>query len=88
MENTKKKAVRFLCISLALVLISMIGVSLVQTNAGHVEVKEMYWEAEAGIGVSANIYIPDTATAENPAPAVVTSHGYLNNKDMQDSNSV
>jgi len=88
MENTKKKAVRFLCISLALVLISMIGVSLVQTNAGHVEVKEMYWETEAGIGVSANIYIPDTATIENPAPAVVTSHGYLNNKDMQDSNSV
>ena len=27
-------------------------------------------------------------TADNPAPAVVTSHGYLNNKEMQDLNYV
>ena len=45
-------------------------------------------DGEAGIGVSANIYIPSTASAENPAPAVVTSHGYLNNKEMQDANAI
>lgn len=88
MENTKKWAKRMLCLSLVLMLVSMISVSLIQTGAGKIEVKHMYWETEAGIGVSANIYIPSTASAENPAPGIVTSHGYLNNKEMQDSNSV
>lgn len=88
MERVKKRAKRFLCISIILMLISMIGVSVVQTNGGHVTVKHMYWETEAGIGISANLYIPDNASAKHPAPAVVTSHGYLNNKEMQDSNSV
>lgn len=88
MKAVKKKAKIFLCVSIVLMLISMIGVSLVQTNVGHISVKHMYWETEAGIGISANLYIPDTATTVNKAPAVVTSHGYLNNKGMQDSNSV
>ena len=88
MEKLKKKAKMMLCVSLALMLISMLGVSLVQTDGGHVTVKRVYWETEIGIGMSANLYIPDTASAENPTPAVVTSHGYLNNKGMQDSNSV
>ncbi len=88
MEKTKNWAKKLLCLSLVLMLVSMIGVSLVQSGAGSIEVKHMYWETEAGIGVSANIYIPSSATAENPAPAVVTSHGYLNNKEMQDANAV
>ncbi len=88
MNKVKKKAKVFLCVSIAMMLISMIAVSLIQTNGGHVNVKHMYWETEAGIGVSATLYVPDTASADNPAPAVVTSHGYLNNKEMQDANSV
>lgn len=88
MGNVKRKASILLIISIIMMLISGIGVSLVQTNFGHVTVKHLYWETEAGRGISANLYIPDTASADNPAPAVVTSHGYLNNKEMQDINSV
>lgn len=88
MKNLLKKTKITLCISIALMLISMIVVSVVQTDGGHVSVKHMYWETEAGIGISANLYVPDTASVDNPAPAVVTSHGYLNNKEMQDTNSV
>ncbi len=88
MDKKKTWAKRLLCISLALMLVSMLVVSLVQTGGGSIEVKHMYWETEAGIGVSADIYIPSTASAENPAPAIVTSHGYLNNKEMQDANAV
>ena len=40
MEKLKKKAKMMLCVSLALMLISMLGVSLVQTDGGHVTVKE------------------------------------------------
>ncbi|MBQ6482324.1 MAG: alpha/beta fold hydrolase [Anaerolineaceae bacterium] len=31
------------------------------------------------------LLVPSTATASNPAPAVVTTHGFFNNKEMQDS---
>lgn len=88
MEKTKKWAKRLLAVSIVLMVVSGIVVSLVQTNFGHVEAKHIYFEADNGIGISANLYIPDTATEENPAPAVVTSHGYLNNKEMQDINPV
>ncbi len=88
MGNVKRKASILLIISIIMMLISGIMVSLVQTNFGHVNVKHMYWETEAGRGISANLYIPDNASVDNPAPAVVTSHGYLNNKEMQDINSV
>ncbi|KUH58044.1 hypothetical protein AUL39_07435 [Tractidigestivibacter scatoligenes] len=88
MEAVRKKAKVFLVIAIAMMLVSGIVVSLVQTSFGHVTVKHVYWEADNGIGISGNLYIPDTATADNPAPAVVTSHGYLNNKEMQDINGV
>ena len=74
-SSRKTKAIRLCCIALVPVLISMVGVSLVQTNFGHVNVKEMYWETEAGIGISATLYVPDNASVENPAPAVVSLAG-------------
>ena len=88
MKNMKKKASIMLVVSIALMLLSSIVASLVQTNFGHVKMKHMYWETEEGMGISANLYVPDNATADTPAPAVVTSHGYLNNKEMQDINPV
>lgn len=35
--------------------------------------------------ISFKLLVPSNATAENPAPAVVASHGFFNNKEMQDS---
>lgn len=32
--------------------------------------------------------VPKNATSDSPAPCIITSHGYLNNKDMQDINYV
>lgn len=42
----------------------------------------------AGKVVSGILFKPDTATAENPAPAVVFTHGYLNNREMQLQNAI
>jgi hypothetical protein len=70
------------------VLISAVGASLVQTDGGTVKVKEMYWETSTGVGLSALIFKPDSATAENKAPAIVVSHGRYNNKEMQEGNFV
>jgi dienelactone hydrolase len=87
-EKLLKRNGFWLVLSLVLVLISAVGASLVQTDGGTVKVKEMYWETSTGVGLSALIFKPDSATAENPAPAIVVSHGRYNNKEMQEGNFV
>lgn len=91
MENQKmptKIAVRLLCLALALVLISCIGASAIQTNFGKTEVYDFLLPCDDGMFVSAMIYRPLSATAETPAPLVVVSHGGANHKEMQDMNAV
>ncbi|MBM6915997.1 alpha/beta hydrolase [Gemmiger formicilis] len=88
--NAKKKrtAKIWLCIGIVLMLLSVIVASAVQTSGGRVTVKSLSIETDSGYTMTAYLFIPDTATAENPAPGIVTSHGYLNNKEMQDANYV
>ena len=88
MEKVKKLARIWLCVGLSLMLLSAIVVSAVQTSGGRVEMRELSFETDAGYTMSAYLLVPETATAEDPAPAVVTSHGYLNNKEMTDANYV
>lgn len=88
MEKTKKISRICLCISIVIMLLSSIVVSIVQSSQGSVEIKELRIETDSGYTMSAYLFIPSNATAENKAPAVVTSHGYLNNKEMQDANYV
>ncbi len=88
MEKVKKHAKLWLCLSLALMLLSGIVVSCVQTNGGTVNMRELTIETDSGYTMSAYLLVPQNATAETPAPAVVTSHGYLNNKEMTDANYV
>ena len=88
MEKAKKTAKILLCLSLILMLSCGIVVSYVQTSGGQVIMQELMLETDSGYAMSAYLFIPKTATAENPAPAIVTSHGYLNNKEMTDANYV
>lgn len=89
MSKTKtKKASAVLCISLVLMLLSSIATMAIQTNFGKVEVKEINWETQNGHSMNGWLFVPDAATAENPAPAIVVSHGMYNNKSMQDLNFV
>lgn len=87
-EEMKHGARKYLVISLILVLISMIGASAVQTSGGKVTVKDLRWETPSGHLMSALLFVPDSATADNPAPGIVTSHGWYNNREMQDLNFV
>ncbi len=83
-----KKNLRILAISLLLCFISMIGASLVQTSGGRVKIKDLRWETSSGHLMSALLFIPENATKGTPAPAIVTSHGWYNNREMQDLNYV
>ena len=77
-----------LMISVVLMLVSCIFTSLIQTNGGSVTIEEINWVTDNGYTMNAWVFIPENATAETPAPAVVTSHGMFNNKSMQDLNFV
>lgn len=82
--KNKKTAKLWLCLSLVLCLVSMIAVSLIQTGSGSITIKQMTWESPSGHLLSADLWIPANATADDPAPAVVTIEGWYNNKEMQD----
>ena len=88
MEKVRKQARIWLCISLCMMLLCGIVVSAVQTNGGKVTMKELMIETDAGYNMCAYLFVPDGVSADNKAPAIVTSHGYLNNKEMQDANYV
>lgn len=86
--ETKQRNLRVLGIALGLLLLSAIGASIVQTTGGRVEIKDLRWETPSGRLMSALLFIPENATSENPAPGIVTSHGWYNNREMQDLNYV
>ena len=71
MEKTKQIAQKILCVAVVLMLLSMIASSVVQTSSGQVTVKQLSIETDGGWMLSANLYLPKTATAENPAPGIV-----------------
>lgn len=82
-----KKSARFwVAIALIICLISSVGAMIVQTDGGSITIKELYLETSSGLGLDALLLVPENATSENPAPAIVTSHGWFNNKEMQDLN--
>ena len=85
-EKWYRRNAFWLVLSLVLALVSAIGASAVQTAGGQITVKEMTWETPSGQSMSALLFKPDTATVENPAPAIVVSHGWFNNKEMQEGN--
>lgn len=83
-----KKAKLWLCISLAVCLISAIVASAVQSSFGKVKVSELRLVDSAGYEVSTLLYKPDAATADAPVPCIITVEGWYNNKEMQDLYSV
>jgi pimeloyl-ACP methyl ester carboxylesterase len=67
-------------------LVLIVGGSLlasrVQTSGG-VRVEDVRFPGEGGLVQSGLLYVPAGATADDPAPAVLASHGYINTREMQ-----
>lgn len=84
----QKKWRRGLAAGLILCLVSMVGASLLQTNFGKVELREVHTETSAGVTLSGMLYVPQNATPETPAPAVVVFHGWWKGKEIQSSNAM
>ncbi len=90
MEKKKllKSSKFWVAIALVICLVSCIGASLVQTSGGSVEYHDLTLVTSSGHEMSALLLVPDTATKENPAPAIVVSHGWYDNREKQDLNYV
>ena len=76
------KPTKWLAILLLVVLVSSFFASTVQNSFFSVKVDKISFETERG-ELSGLLYIPRGVDASNPAPAVVLTHGYLNNAEMQ-----
>jgi pimeloyl-ACP methyl ester carboxylesterase len=65
-----------------LVLAGSWSASLVQTSGG-VDVRDVRIDMEEGGRLSALLYVPPSASPEDPAPAVLAVHGYINSRETQ-----
>lgn len=77
-----------LVLSLILVFGGGLLASLIQTNGGNVVVKDIRFTTAKGDMMSALLYVPSTATPENPAPAALAVHGYINTRETQSPYSI
>ena len=84
----KRNAKFWVAVSLILCLISSLGASVLQTDFGSVDYHDMTFVTDSGHELDALLLVPENATAETPAPAIVVSHGWYNNREMQDLNYV
>jgi len=82
--NSKK----LLVVSLILCLVSSLGAMILQTSFGQVEYHDMTFVTASGHELDALLLVPKTATSDSKAPAIVVSHGWYNNREMQDLNYV
>lgn len=71
-------------IALILCLVSMIGTSLVTSDLGRVQVTNVSIRTEIGT-LTGYLLVPDGASAQNKAPAVVVSHGSSASAEFVDS---
>lgn len=79
-----KKTIKWSLILLALLLAAVFGCMTaahqIQTNGGTVDVSLGVLETDVG-DLTYKLYVPETATAEQPAPGVLLLHGYQNDHE-------
>lgn len=88
MNGKSHKRRKILCLAFALILIGGLGAFALQTSFGQVMIRDIYLVTEQQQYLHALAYIPKTASAENPCPVVITSHGWLNSAEVQDAASI
>lgn len=82
-----KKTKKILAISLILILLGSFFASMFNTSMFSVKVEEIEFETERG-KLTGLLYMPKGAGKDDPRPVIVTTHGYLNTKEMQDAPAI
>ena len=87
MKQKRKRSGILLAVLTVCVLVFMLIANGIQTDHGNVTITTESFAMEEGT-VTYKLYRPKTATAENPAPAVLLLHGYQNDKDTCDAYAI
>lgn len=87
MKQKKNLTVIVLAVSIVLMLLGSVVAQAFNTSGYSVKVSRVYFETERGT-LSGLLYLPKGVDAENPHPALVTTHGYLNSAEMQDAPAI
>ncbi len=99
-EKGKSKAWLFLCICLAVILVSSFFASALQSAWWKVDVYDLrnevnsgVWDQDATVPVNGSVvsgilFVPPNASASTPQPGIVLTHGYLNNRELQLQNAI
>lgn len=88
MTTTVRKSVNWLMIGLIVITLAAGMARLIETDFGKVSVTKIQVPDADGNVISAMLYMPKTASAENPLPAVINIHGYQNDKLTNDSMAI
>lgn len=81
------KPINLLILSLVVILVSSFSASMVQNSFFKVKVTNISFETVNG-ELAGTLYMPKDVDDNNPAPAVILTHGYLNNKEMQEIGAI
>ncbi|MFW5889184.1 MAG: alpha/beta fold hydrolase [Bacillota bacterium] len=81
------RALKWLVVLLLVVVTSSFFATIVQNSFFSVDVDKISFETERG-ELSGYLFRPRDVDADNPAPAVVLTHGYLNNAEMQEIGAI
>ena len=83
----KNKVVLVLIIGIVLMLAGSIIAQAFHTSGYSVSISRIKFDTESGT-LSGLLYIPEGASASDPRPTLVTTHGYLNSAEMQDAPAI
>jgi pimeloyl-ACP methyl ester carboxylesterase len=72
-------------VSLIIILVSCLVASNVQTDGGKVAISDVRFVGDNGNMLSALLYKPANMDPAKPLPAVLTMHGYINSREVQDA---
>ena len=81
----KKQAVRFFCVTMAILLVSSIFIWGFQSGWGAVKIKRITITGDNGSMISSLAYIPKSVSNEAPDPAVMMFHGRSNQGHSNDT---
>ena len=85
--NKKKLPIRLLICALVIVLCGSLLANLFNTNFWGTKVSRIEFETANGT-LNGLLYMPKGASASDPRPTVIVTHGYLNSAEMQDANAI
>lgn len=83
--SAKKTAVRFFCLTLAILILSSICIWGFQTSWGDVTIKRITITGDNGSVTSSLVYLPTNATDKTPAPTIMMFHGRSNQGHSNDT---